>query len=182
MFLTLEGLVINKLTSVQVMVWCCQAASHNLITPAHYYNATSPKYLVKSWGLKAWIPTTTSETPMASLIIVGLQCHVLWLGCNELSMWLILLFSRLTTLTKINSLWPSDTIWWNRSGSTRAQVMACCLMAPSHYLNQCWLEITAIHPSEISQKIIKCERYSGKNHPLRSIFGRFFVIFQGTRS
>ena len=25
------------------------------------------------------------------------------------------------------------------SGSTLAQVMACCLMAPSHYLNQSWL-------------------------------------------
>ena len=24
------------------------------------------------------------------------------------------------------SLWPSDTIWWNRSGSTLAQIMACC--------------------------------------------------------
>ena len=39
---------------------------------------------------------------------------------------------------KINSLWPSDTIWWHGSGSTLAQVMACCLTAPSHYLNQCW--------------------------------------------
>ena len=37
----------------------------------------------------------------------------------------------------INSLWPSDAIWWHRSGSAPAQVMACCLMAPSHYLNQC---------------------------------------------
>ena len=26
----------------------------------------------------------------------------------------------------VNSLWPSDTIWWQRSGSTLAQVMACC--------------------------------------------------------
>ena len=27
-------------------------------------------------------------------------------------------------------------------GRTLVQVMACCLMAPSHYLNQCWLIIT----------------------------------------
>ena len=39
----------------------------------------------------------------------------------------------------IKSLWPSDTIWRHRSWSTLAQVMACCLTAPSHYLNQCWL-------------------------------------------
>ena len=38
----------------------------------------------------------------------------------------------------ISSIWPWDTIWWHRSGSTLAQVMACCLTALSHYLNQCW--------------------------------------------
>ena len=40
-----------------------------------------------------------------------------------------------------NSLCPSDAIWRNRTGSALAQVMACCLTAPSHYLNQCWLII-----------------------------------------
>ena len=43
-----------------------------------------------------------------------------------------------------NSMWPSDAIWWHRSGSTLAQVMACCLMAPSHYLNQWWLIISEV--------------------------------------
>ena len=42
----------------------------------------------------------------------------------------------------INPLRPNDAIWRHRSGSTLAQVMACCLMAPSHYLNQCWLNIS----------------------------------------
>ena len=41
-----------------------------------------------------------------------------------------------------NSLWPSDAIWQQTFGSTLAQVMACWLMAPSHYLNQCWLIIS----------------------------------------
>ena len=45
----------------------------------------------------------------------------------------------------INSSWPSDAIWQQRSGSTLAQVMACCLTAPSHYLNQCWLIISKVH-------------------------------------
>ena len=39
----------------------------------------------------------------------------------------------------INSMRPSDAIWRNKFGSTLAQVMACCLTAPSHYRNQCWL-------------------------------------------
>ena len=44
----------------------------------------------------------------------------------------------------VNSLLPNDVIWWNRSGSTLAQVMACCLMAPSHYLNQYWLNTSKV--------------------------------------
>ena len=50
----------------------------------------------------------------------------------------------------INSLWASDTIWRHRTWSTLAQVMACCLTAPSHYLNQCWLIISKVlwHSSE----------------------------------
>ena len=50
----------------------------------------------------------------------------------------------------INSLWPNDTIWRHRSGSTLAQIMAWCLTAPSHYLNQCWLIISKVlwHSSE----------------------------------
>ena len=45
------------------------------------------------------------------------------------------------TYIDVNSLWPRDAIWGQRwrSGSTLAQLMAWCLMAPSHYLNQCWL-------------------------------------------
>ena len=42
-------------------------------------------------------------------------------------------------LQHIFTLWPSDATWRQRSGSTLAQVIACCLTAPSHYLNQCWL-------------------------------------------
>ena len=36
-----------------------------------------------------------------------------------------------------NSLWPSGDIWRHRLRSTLAQVMACCLKAPSHFLGQC---------------------------------------------
>ena len=45
----------------------------------------------------------------------------------------------MVTTYSFNSLWSSDAIWRQGSGSTLAQVMACCLTAPSHYLNQCWL-------------------------------------------
>ena len=34
-----------------------------------------------------------------------------------------------------------DAMWRQRFLSTLVQVMACCLTAPSHYMNQCWLII-----------------------------------------
>ena len=43
-----------------------------------------------------------------------------------------------------NPLWHNDAIWQHRYGSASVQVMACCLMAPSHYLNQCWLFISEV--------------------------------------
>ena len=51
-----------------------------------------------------------------------------------------------------NSLRPSDAIWRQWFWTTLAQVMACCLTAPSHYLNQCWLIIRGVlwHTSESS--------------------------------
>ena len=69
----------------------------------------------------------------------------------------------------VNSLWHSDAIWHHGSQSILAQLMAwccqchmvtsvsilaqvmtCCLMAPSHYLNQYWLVISKVlwHSSE----------------------------------
>ena len=44
----------------------------------------------------------------------------------------------------INSLWPRDVIWRQGSRSALAQVMAWCLTAPSHHLNQCWLIISEV--------------------------------------
>ena len=39
---------------------------------------------------------------------------------------------------------PSDVKWHHRTLLTLVQVMACCLMAPSHYLNQCQLIINEV--------------------------------------
>ena len=50
----------------------------------------------------------------------------------------------LTAVFLINSLWPSDVIWRQGSRLTFAQVIACCLTAPSHYLNQYWLIISKV--------------------------------------
>ena len=81
-----------------------------------------------SFGL--WV-NATKPLPEPMCIIKGVVWHL-----SE---------SNLTSAYELNSSKPSDAIWWQRSGSTLAQVMACCLMAPSHYLNQCWPIISDIH-------------------------------------
>ena len=77
-------------------------------------------------------------------------CHKL--HCNEIYLYLLMFNLRYKVLVDIYqwcsfcySLWPNDTIWWQRSGSTLAQVMACFLMAPSHFLNQCWFTISKVY-------------------------------------
>ena len=66
--------------------------------------------------------------------------------------WISLLYDpyTLSKSTFVNSLWPSDAIRRQGPESTLAQVMACCLTAPGHYLNQCWLIIIKVlwHSSE----------------------------------
>ena len=43
-------------------------------------------------------------------------------------------------------LWHSDATWRHifRSALARANAMACCLMAPGHYLNKCWIIIREV--------------------------------------
>ena len=67
-----------------------------------------------------------------------LECLMLWLELDPFC------------YTQFNSFWPSGVIWWHRTGSPVPQIAACCLMAPSHYLNQCWLIVDKIqwHSSE----------------------------------
>ena len=55
--------------------------------------------------------------------------------------WQIWMWLKNLTCTLMNTLFPSDAIWRYRTRSTLVQVVAWCLMAPSHYLKQCWLNI-----------------------------------------
>ena len=50
----------------------------------------------------------------------------------------------------------------HRCGSTLAQVMACCLTAPSHYLDQCWFIINEVSwhsPGRNSQEMLHIWRF-----------------------
>ena len=79
----------------------------------------------------------------------------------------------------INSLWPSDVIWRNRSGSTLVQIMACCLTAPSHYLNQCWLFVSELQATSRWQAIIWTNLWSHLASPGHNELNvRIIEIFQ----
>ena len=103
-------------------------------------------------------------------------CHDNWACAKSWSDWM----SRYIWL--LISLWPSDAIWQQRSGSTLAQVMACCLTAPSHYLNQCWHIISKVqwHPSE-SNFTRDTSAISHWNY-LENYLSIFFQISQGPMS
>ena len=45
-------------------------------------------------------------------------------------------------LQQINSLWPNDALWWYWTASALVHVIACCLMASSHYLKVYWFIIS----------------------------------------
>ena len=72
--------------------------------------------------------------PKNELGYVVWKCWSFCSCCNVLSV----------MIYRVNPVWPNNAIWQHRSGSTLAQVMACCLGAPSHYLNQCWLIISEV--------------------------------------
>ena len=84
-------------------------------------------------------------------VILGLQCT--WMCHQRATLWFptdasMLCCGGFGTVLNIsgpfNSLWPSDAIWRQGSRSKLVQVMACCLTAPRHYLNQCWLIIRKV--------------------------------------
>ena len=117
--------------------------------------------------------TCRSLWPLWNSNLIIFACLLLWSGAARLSVdtvqstlcqpCVLLDFSSYQLVrylavdqTLFNSLWSSDAIWWHRSGSTLAQVMACYLTAPSHYLNQCWHIISNVQwhsPKAISQEI-----------------------------
>ena len=60
---------------------------------------------------------------------------------------------------RFSTLRPSDVIWRQGSGSPLAQVMAWCLTAPSHYLNQWWLISSKVEWHSSKSKFISKIKY-----------------------
>ena len=99
----------------------------------------SSKSLALVQGIPRWRPVTRKIFPFDDVIMVGYN------PCNMLSV--LLTHCGLMTAYGIGRFW-----------STLLQVVACCLMALSHYLNQCRLTSTrssAIHSGAIFTGILE---------------------------
>ena len=79
-----------------------------------------------------FFPSILISNKSALVLIIVWYKAITWTNADQV-IWCCIAWPGLIEL--INSLWPSDAVWRQRSGSTLAQVMACCLTAPSHYLN-----------------------------------------------
>ena len=80
-----------------------------------------------------------------------------------------------------NSLWPSDSMSHYRTWSALVQAMAWCLMAPSHYLNQCW---PSVRSSDIYLGAISLKISQPKKLPVvwKLLLWNFIQISQGPMS
>ena len=154
----------DKSTLVQVMAWCRQATSHYLsqcwprsmspngVTRPQWVKSIISNYMLWNkfmntsciFALK-WMQQNIHDDK-STLVQVMARCHRATSHCLSQCWPRSMSPYGITRLgpSEFNSLWPSDAIWRHRSMSTLAQVMACCLTAPNHYLNQCWPIISEV--------------------------------------
>ena len=99
----------------------------------HTHHFMSVKWFLSLWK-KSKYPQYMQTVVTAHTVGVLRTCFTL------LVLWLALVNST----NNLNSLWPSDAIWWEGSRLILVQVMTCCPTAPSHYLDQCWHIITKV--------------------------------------
>ena len=108
------------------------------ITWAHFTNTylLIKKILHSSNSVAGFVITTNTCICHESTAVVVLEKKSYHFG--RIWMWAKQIFHFFSIVMEFvhNSLWPSDAIWQHKSESTLAHVMACCLTAPSHYLNQ----------------------------------------------
>ena len=144
----------------------CPSASEATLTRSH--KSMVAKTNKNMWKLFAYFMGYT-------------HLHILWDIPICIFYGLYCMFSVFNTFTHLYLLTPK----WCRivtkilvnNGSDNG--LCCSQTASSYYLNQCWLKITGIHPSAISQKI--CKMW-WKNYHFKLFFQRYWCICQGTMS
>ena len=87
-----------------------------------------------------------TNADLLSIGLLGTSLSEIWIGILSVSfkkMPLKMASANMAAILSrgrwVNSLRPADAIWHHRTWSILVQVMTCCRMTPSHYLNQCVL-------------------------------------------
>ena len=150
---------------------CRRAGYHVTLLVQHItmYQLMPNKYFTACWKSGDKHEATRCYRPnMCRLHCGGAQKPGVWLSLplvllsvsNLIGGWLLIEVTKLAvawlhpylmwwnygprTAYLFKSWWPSDVIWRDRSGKILAQVMACCLSAPNHYLSHWWMIISNI--------------------------------------
>ena len=119
-----------------------------------------------------YVPATSTQVAHVMKLLNGRSGTLVDLGSGDGR---IVSFS----MASFNSLWPIDAIWRQRSGSTLTQVMAFCLPAPSHYLNQCWLIICEVQRHHIRTISLEMPQPSITKICLKITYLKFHSNFSG---
>ena len=134
--LRLRGVFALRLISIVLLYALCVCVFFVLFCIVSWLNMFLALYLpintLNLDGLLCWITRPQwvwdeNEYPTLSSTLVWL------ISCGKKSSWIP---TQTVSVTCAKLIVAS---WCHRSGSTLGQVKACCLTAPSHYLNQYWL-------------------------------------------
>ena len=102
-----------------------------VLTHDRLFNYQAEGLCRKMWHLLGRIYFVLTHEDITTHWIMGLGHELAFVREFILIIWVIVHYVLNMVL---NTVRLSDTICWHRSGSILAQVMACCLTAPSHYL------------------------------------------------
>ena len=139
---SLEQTAIQK--EMYILVLCCSYFGlHECTTsarPKQYLSSIYQNHMhhyVSLFGIIAWFMRKAGDI----LKQMMLYYHVsMWIWLSSFiykSQYTNLYAASMCPL--LNSLLLGDDLCRHKSWSTLAQLIACCLTAPSHYPNQCWL-------------------------------------------
>ena len=93
-------------------------------------------------------PTTSHDWRGNAIFVRGIR----WSQINSfhkkpvMELWCFIVVNLNELLNKRSICWWFETTWRPCENSTLAQVMPCCLTAPSHYLNQCNVKGASLSP------------------------------------
>ena len=87
-----------------------------------------------------------------------------------------------TDLGQHGGVWQSAKGSVSTSVSTLTQVMACCLMAPSHYMNKCWFIISRVQRHSFEGHFTRYSSHQSIKLAWKWLIWNYFSNSQGSMS